>query len=115
VRNAASTGIAYGQIMLFDRPFGIDVIQAISTIENATDPNELIARLTSILLPWPLTQTQLDNLKEVLIPGLPDFEWTVEYGLYLNDPNNETLKQAVENRLKPLFASIMALPEFQLQ
>jgi hypothetical protein len=62
-----------------------------------------------------LSQAQLDNLKEVLIPGLPDFEWTVEYGLYLNEPTNEVYKGAVENRLKPLFAAIMALPEFQLQ
>jgi hypothetical protein len=115
VRNAASVGIAYGQINIFDRPFGIDVIEAIGAIENATDPNVLIQKLTDILLPWPLSQAQLDNLKEVLIPGLPDFEWTVEYGLYLNEPTNEVYKGAVENRLKPLFAAIMALPEFQLQ
>lgn len=115
VRMASSNGIAYGQIMLFDRPFGIDVIRAIEEIENATDPNALILSLTGTLLPWPLTQEQLDALKEVLIPGLPDFEWTVEYGLYLNEPTNETYRMAVENRLRPLFAAIMSLPEFQLQ
>jgi uncharacterized protein (DUF1800 family) len=115
VRVAAVTGIASGQIMIFDRPFGIDVLSAIANIENSLDPNVLIQKLTELLLPWPLTQSQLDNLKEVLIPGLPDFEWTVEYGLYLNDPSNETIKLVVETRLRLLFNAIMSLPEFQLQ
>lgn len=115
VRMAASASIAYGQINIFDRPFGIDVLKVISTIDNAIDPNVLIQRLTEMLLPWPLTDTQLANLKETLIPGLPDFEWTVEYGLYLTEPSNQIYKTAVENRLRPLFASILSLPEFQLQ
>jgi hypothetical protein len=67
-----------------------------------------------LVLPFPLTQGQLDSLKELLIPGLPDFEWTVEYGQYLNDPTNETTKKAVENRLIPLFVGLLGLPEFQL-
>lgn len=115
VRMAASTGVAYGQIMIFDRPFGIDVLKVVDVIENAIDPNVLIQKLTELLLPWPLTDTQLANLKELLIPGLPDFEWTVEYGLYLSDPQNAVYRLAVQNRLRPLFAGILTLPEFQLQ
>jgi uncharacterized protein (DUF1800 family) len=114
VRIAATTSVAQGQIMIFDRPFGIDVVKVADSIENSTDPNVLIQKLVDLVLPWPLTQGQLDSLKELLIPGLPDFEWTVEYGDYLNDPTNETKKTAVKNRLVPLFIGLLGLPEFQL-
>ena len=42
-----------------------------------------------------LNDDQLFYLKDILIPGLPDFEWTVEYGAYLNDPTNDAKKMAV--------------------
>ena len=106
---------AGGQIPAFDRPWGIEVLKVVDKIPNATDPNAMIAGLVSLALPWPLTQAQLDYLKEVLIPGLPDFEWTVEYGAYLFDPTNDTISMAVELRLRLLFLALMGLPEFQLQ
>lgn len=114
VRISATTSMAQGQIMIFDRPFGIDVVKVADSIDGGTDPNYLIQKLVDLLLPNPLTQTQMDGLKELLIPGLPDFEWTVEYGQYLNEPTNETYKKAVENRLIPLFIGLLGLPEFQL-
>jgi len=114
VRIAVTTSVSLGQIMVFDRPFGLDVVRIADSIENSTDPNVLIQKLVDLLLPYPLTQAQMDSLKELLIPGLPDFEWTVEYGLYLNDPTNETFKTAVKNRLIPLFIGLLGLPEFQL-
>jgi uncharacterized protein (DUF1800 family) len=115
VRRAVTDGMAVGQINVFDRPWGIDVLKVVGKIPNATDPNVMIAALVNLALPWPLTQAQLDYLKEILIPGLPDFEWTVEYGAYLLDPTNEALRMAVENRLRALFLALMGLPEFQLQ
>jgi len=114
LRRAVTDGIASGQVVLFNRPWSIDVLKVVDKIPNAADPNMMILALTNLALPWPLTQSQLDNLKEVLIPGLPDFEWTVEYGAYLLDPTNDAKRLAVENRLRALFLSIMALPEFQL-
>ena len=115
IRRAVTDGMASGQIPAFDRPWGIDVLKVVDKIPNATDPNAMIAGLVSLALPWPLTQAQLDYLKEILIPGLPDFEWTVEYGAYLLDPTNDTIRMAVELRLRALFLALMGLPEFQLQ
>lgn len=115
IRRAVTDGMASGQIPAFDRPWGIDVLKVVDKIPNATDPNAMIAGLVSLALPWPLTQAQLDYLKEILIPGLPDFEWTIEYGAYLFDPTNDTIRMAVELRLRALFLALMGLPEFQLQ
>jgi hypothetical protein len=115
VRRLLSDGVSIGQIQIFNRPLGIDVLKIASQIPVAEDPNDLIQGLVKIALPWPLTEAQLVYLKDILIPGLPDFEWTVEYGAYLNDPTDDTKKMAVENRLRALFIAILALPEFQLQ
>lgn len=114
IRRLITDGMAAGQIPLFDRVWGIDVLKIVDKIPNSTDPNAMIAALVDLALPWPLTQAQLDYLKEILIPGLPDFEWTVEYGAYLLDPSNEANRMAVENRLRALFLALMGLPEFQL-
>ena len=115
VRRYVSDGLSAGQIELFNRKLGIDVLKVASQIPLATDPNELIQGLVKLALPWPLTDAQLIYLKDILIPGLPDFEWTVEYGAYLNDPADDAKKMAVENRLRALFIALLGLPEFQLQ
>ncbi|MEP6793336.1 MAG: DUF1800 domain-containing protein, partial [Saprospiraceae bacterium] len=114
-RRAMTDGMATSVNTIFNRPYGIDVLKVVDAIPNSTDPNDMIQYLIDLVLPYPLTQVQLDYLKDVLIPGLPDFEWTVEYGAYLNDPTNDTIRMGVENRLKALFIALLGLPEFQLQ
>ncbi len=94
--------------------FLLDVLNFVSKIENSLNPVELIKELAVLLLPHPITDAQIDALKEVLIPGLPDYEWTIEYGDYLSNPNNEGLKKGVENKLRNLLKAMMAMPEFYL-
>jgi len=53
-------------------------------------------------------------LKEVLLSGLPEFEWTLEWNNYKNDPENEELKDAVGNALRDLIESIMHMAEYYL-
>jgi len=55
-----------------------------------------------------------DYFKEALIPGLPDFEWTVEYEAYLANPNNQVVRQTVEYKLLGLFFAMITVPEFQM-
>ncbi len=114
-RRAMTDGMATSVNAIFNRPYGIDVLKVVGGIPNSIDPNDMIQSLIDLVLPYPLTQAQLDYLKDVLIPGLPDFEWTVEYSAYLNDPTNDTIRMGVENRLKALFMALLGLPEFQLQ
>jgi uncharacterized protein (DUF1800 family) len=115
VRRTYTDGMALGLVNIFDQRWGIDTLKVVDAIPSAEDPNVLIKYLVDLALPWPLSQGQLDALKETLIPGLPDFEWTIEYGAYKLDPTNENAKTAVETRLKLLFRAILSLPEFQLQ
>lgn len=92
----------------------IDVLDFTSKINNGLDPNLLIEEFATILFPRPLVDEQKAYLKEILIPGLPDFEWTVEYGDYLAEPTNDDLKAAVETKLRNLILAMMKMSEFQL-
>ena len=42
----------------------------------------------------------IDALKDILIPGLPDFEWTIEYTNFLENPTDDALRISVENKLR---------------
>ena len=99
---------------LFDQRFRVDVLKLADNIDNAENPNDLIAGIVALIYPNPLSQEQIDTLKEILIPGLPDFEWTVEYQAYLADPEDELVRLVVETRLRLLLRAMMARPEFHL-
>jgi len=92
----------------------INVIQYISNIENADDPNELIYGIANNIFAYSISETQKNFLKEIIIPGLPDFEWGVEYSEFLSDPFNTEKQQAINNKLVALFTAMLEMPEFQL-
>jgi len=93
----------------------IDLISFIGELGDAAlDSRTLIQGVTEILFPFEISQNQEDYLVDVLLPGLPDYEWGVQYNEYLNDPNNENLRNAVRERLVRLFTAILKMPEFYL-
>lgn len=92
----------------------VPVLEIVKNIPNANDPNVLVSSLAEIMFNYPITENQLTSLKDVLIPGLPDFEWTVEYSDYLSDPSNQALAESVENKLKSLFSVMVRMSEFQI-
>lgn len=92
----------------------IDVLKFTASIDDPFDPNSLIDEFSKILYPQPIDQGQKDILKSILIPGLPDFEWTVEYGDHINNPDDDNLKAAVESKLKNLLTAMMSMPEYYL-
>ncbi len=92
----------------------VPVLEIVKNIPDANDPNVLVSSLAEIMFNYPITENQLTSLKDVLIPGLPDFEWTVEYLDYLSDPSNQALAESVENKLKSLFSVMVRMSEFQI-
>lgn len=98
-----------------DRKLQIDVFGLLSELPDALDPNEMIRDLAWPIFPVPLTDGQVDFLKEVLIPGLPDEEWTIEYSAYLNNPGNAAIKAAVELKLRLMMRTMLSFAEYHLQ
>lgn len=91
-----------------------DVLGMIENLSNPKDIESLIADLALVFFPQPLSEQQLNVLKNTLNPGLPDYEWTVEYEEYLNNPTDENIKRAVDSKLRRLFVYMMRMPEYQL-
>ena len=92
----------------------LPVIEWVAKFDDPYDPNALIEEFAFQLFPRGVSQTKLDYLKGVLLPGLPDYEWTVEYGDFVADPSNEALAKAVENKLRTLLSTMLQMPEYQL-
>ncbi|PJJ48562.1 DUF1800 domain-containing protein [Hymenobacter chitinivorans] len=94
----------------------IDVLALVQSLPAATaqEPNLLIAELARLLLPISLTTGQLAFLNDVLLPGLPDFEWTDEWTQYLAAPTNTAKKTAVTTKLQALLRTMMGLAEYHL-
>jgi uncharacterized protein (DUF1800 family) len=92
----------------------VPVLDIVNNIANAVDPNVLINKLAEIMFNYPITPAQVTSLKDILIPGLPDFEWTAEYSSFLSNPSNLALAESVKNKLKNLFSVMVRMSEFQI-
>jgi uncharacterized protein (DUF1800 family) len=92
----------------------IDPIAFAQATSVPADPNVLIDEFALYLFPLAPTANQLAFLKETLLPGLPDYEWTIEWNDYLADPTNATKKNAVRSKLQALLLLMMSMAEYQL-
>ena len=94
----------------------IDAIALVQALPAATasDCNLLITELAKLMFPITLTANQLTYLNDVLLPGLPDFEWTVEWQEFLAAPANAAKRAAVETKLRALLRTMMGLAEYHL-
>jgi uncharacterized protein (DUF1800 family) len=92
----------------------VDVLKLAASLNNPLDPNAVVDELALMLFPQPISPERHAVLKEILLPGLPDFEWTVEYGDYLDNPGNTGLANAVDAKLRALVKAMISMPDFYL-
>ena len=90
------------------------VLLLAENITNAENPIVLITSLANQLFNYEISQNQIDSLKDILIPGLPDFEWTVEYSEFIANPSDTALKNSIENKLRSLIGTMVQMSEFQI-
>ncbi|WP_210514448.1 DUF1800 domain-containing protein [Hymenobacter terricola] len=95
------------------------VIDAVALVQSfpattAADCNLLIAEFVQLMVPITLTANQVAFLKSALLPGLPDFEWTVEWQQFLAAPTNAAKKAAVTTKLQAMLRALMGLAEYHL-
>ncbi|QKG58305.1 hypothetical protein GKZ68_17740 [Hymenobacter sp. BRD128] len=66
------------------------------------------------MVPIDLTANQLAFLKNALIPGLPDFEWTAEWNQFQATPSVVAKRNAVATKLSAMARALAGLAEYQL-
>ena len=98
-----------GADKIYFNPFNLAYL-----VEDPSDINQLLDTFESLLFPLPISVENKNELKEILIPGLPDFEWTVEWNKYVNNPEDENQKNAVKNSLNSLLVKMCSMAEYQI-
>ena len=114
IRMDITTALATTGVSVFNQTLIIDVLGQVAALENPADPNALIEELCLLMFPLPVTENQRNYFKGILINGLPDFEWTIEYSEYVADPLNSALAASVENKLRNLYRAMLSMSEFYL-
>ncbi|MTB52755.1 DUF1800 family protein [Lewinella sp. W8] len=97
--------------------FGFFRVELLPLINQFPTPGNLTAMIDELaghLFPRPITQAQKDYLKNLVVPGLPDSQWSIEYAEYQANPNDENIIAALETKLRRTVAAMVAMPEFQL-
>jgi len=95
----------------------VDVWKITQGFSAPNDADKLINEACHFLLPVNLYKLQIEDLKEILLPGgIPDYNWTDEYNAAVTPsyPNHATARQSVALKLGYLYKRIMNLSEYQL-
>lgn len=93
----------------------IDVIAFTEGLNNASDPNELIAEVEELGMGIQMSDADRAFLKGILLSGQQsDIYWTQAWEDYTTDPGNPDARATVESRLKVMYQNMFQLAEFQL-
>jgi hypothetical protein len=84
-------------------------------VSDPGNPQVLVREFSTLLFAFDLTAYQEEFLvRDVLIPGLPDYEWTGYWNDYAADPNSSQKREAVATRINALLKFMMRMAEFEL-
>lgn len=95
-----------------DRMF-VRFLPRLLLIQDARDPNFVIDFLQKITLPKPLKKEEQETMKAILLDGLPDFEWTVQFESLIAEPNPQ-LEEVLNLRINRALQYAFRHPVFQL-
>ncbi len=93
----------------------IDTIKIAKLHSEPENPKSLVQFLVDLMFPIDITENQKAFLKTILVPvGFEDFVWSTAWQELIVNPNDKENANAVEQKLKFLFAVMMVMPEYQL-
>lgn len=93
----------------------LDYYNFVKRLPSKRDVNKFIDDVVLIFLPQDITDRQKQGLKENLLMGLNDNEWSRHIDKYMANPNERMHVQPVEDRLRRFFTALFGMAEFQLQ
>ena len=104
-----SNGYTYG-----GQTIKIDSLHLMTMLNDPYNPDSVVQEFVKMFFPQPITDGQHAVLKETLLAGQPDYEWTIEYSDYEANPDNSGLAESIASRLNNLLKAMLAMPEFYL-
>ncbi len=110
--------ISGGRFSFNDEPYSVNesvpVLDILGQLANPSDVHMLIDGLAEHLFCYAISEEQRTVLKELLIPGLPDYEWSLEYSAYEQSPNDQGIRESIEGKLRTLISVMVRMSEFQV-
>ncbi|MBO0947774.1 DUF1800 domain-containing protein [Fibrella forsythiae] len=93
----------------------LDLIALAKLTSDPSDPVKLIDEWSALFFAVDMTQSQRDFLIDnVLISGLPRYEWNLEWQTYMSDPTNKNKQMAVNTKLNTTLQYMFRLAEYQV-
>jgi len=102
----------YGGFDVDGKKLGVNHLAFIDGLSLPSDPNQVIDDMALIFCPKDLSAAKKLELKTILINGLPDFEWTVQYNDYIANPGNTTFSDPIILRVGKTLDQLFKYPEF---
>jgi uncharacterized protein (DUF1800 family) len=103
-------GLKFGTLRV-----AVDPLALVVQLPAPEDPYRLVEDLARQLFSIQISSAQRDNLVfNVLLPGLPDYEWPVEWSQYLANPTSSKARDPIIQKLNSLLKYMMRMSEFQL-
>jgi len=113
-RTSYSDTLCNPGITKFSFKFIIDPMLLAMQLKTPSDPTSLVTESVQLLFPITISSTKISQLKDILIPGLPDSTWTFEWNKYIANPSETTQKALIKGKLTSLIAAMLKMPEFYL-
>jgi len=92
----------------------IDALTFVDNLPNSNSAIWVINDTVDVFFPKSISQTLKDILKGILTNGQPDFEWTMQYDDYVNNPGNATYADPVRIRVEQLLSTVFKMPQFHV-
>jgi uncharacterized protein (DUF1800 family) len=93
----------------------IDSIRFNQQFPNPEDPAAVVANFAGYLLPQPVSDAEIANMKTILLSTIgTDHYWSDAWNAYMGDSRNATKEGVVRERLNALVSYITTLEEYQL-
>lgn len=92
--------------------FKINALNFVDNLSDPYDPVVVIDDMVDVFCPKGMDTIQKTILKLILTNNQPDFEWTMQYNDYVNNPGNTTYSDPVRIRVEWTLMSLFQRPEF---
>jgi hypothetical protein len=113
-RKLFTDGFAFGSFAIGTYRLQPNYLKILDEVASPENPDALIDQLSLLMFPKNLATNQKSTLKNFLTLGGGNTSWSNVYNTYKADPSNETKRNAVLNRLRPMYVYMMRMPEYHL-
>ena len=94
--------------------YDIAGIEMVDGMPNPLDIYAVIGEFVTLMFAKPLDDNQIKAIRDIVLPGLPDYEWPFEYNDYLNNKNDKATRDAIDLKIRAMLLYMMRMPEYQM-